>query len=570
MTLGELRWTAADGFSARARLFVLALLCAVTLPPARLVAQTIGINAGASQSTVVLPNGRISVPVIIDLTSAGAANIASLESAIGWNAAGMVFDSIRVNALTGWAFSANLINAGLGSVVFNSSNATALPATSTLATAFFTAGAFASGFRVTPVPSSAGDALGQDIMSLLRTRALDVCVAVSGRWGDVTDETNVNIVDAQQIARFSVGLTVANANALSHRGDVTADGNINIIDAQQIARFSVGLSAAPRTNTNAFVPPVITSIVVAPGTPQTIGAAGNVRLAAIPRDAGNADRTGCSSVTWASSNPAIATVVDGFVTGIALGSATITATSVTQPAVSASVLVNVGAPGAPASVAFSGSGQTILDQATSSATTATVRDGNGAPLPATPVTYASRSAAIATVNAAGTITGVSRGQAVIVVSVTGSPGIADSLLAIVRSPGAPVLVSSFTRFSVKKDTVVNVSFFVNMGSSPTSVGSGNVTITWNPAVLTFVQQSGLYAGFVSMNTTNAASGSLKVAFANPTGNTGNIGLVTLTFLGGSSIGSVGDLTFTSTEISTTGFASLFANMVQVVQPIIVR
>lgn len=68
----------------------------------------------------------------------------------------------------------------------------------------------------------------------------------SGLLGDVTGDGTVNVIDAQQIARWSVGLTV-NATVesrISTHGDVNDDGNVNIIDAQQIARWSVGLSTS--------------------------------------------------------------------------------------------------------------------------------------------------------------------------------------------------------------------------------------------------------------------------------------------------------------------------------------
>lgn len=66
----------------------------------------------------------------------------------------------------------------------------------------------------------------------------------SGFIGDVTGDDVVNITDAQQIARATVGLAVSATvqdRLLSH-GDVTDDGNTNITDAQQIARWTVGLS----------------------------------------------------------------------------------------------------------------------------------------------------------------------------------------------------------------------------------------------------------------------------------------------------------------------------------------
>lgn len=66
----------------------------------------------------------------------------------------------------------------------------------------------------------------------------------SGFIGDVTGDDVVNITDAQQIARATVGLSVSGTvqdRLLSH-GDVTDDGTTNITDAQQIARWTVGLS----------------------------------------------------------------------------------------------------------------------------------------------------------------------------------------------------------------------------------------------------------------------------------------------------------------------------------------
>jgi hypothetical protein len=69
-------------------------------------------------------------------------------------------------------------------------------------------------------------------------------------WGDGNDDGLVNINDAQQIARYGIGLTVGNPAAVANRGDVTADGLVNVGDAQQIARYGIGLSAVPRTGTS--------------------------------------------------------------------------------------------------------------------------------------------------------------------------------------------------------------------------------------------------------------------------------------------------------------------------------
>lgn len=81
-------------------------------------------------------------------------------------------------------------------------------------------------------------------MPTLVVRAVDPCVA--GVLGDVTGDGLANVIDAQQVARASVGLPVnaTVASRLASHGDVTGDGNANVIDAQQIARSSAGLNVA--------------------------------------------------------------------------------------------------------------------------------------------------------------------------------------------------------------------------------------------------------------------------------------------------------------------------------------
>ena len=175
---------------------------------------------------------------------------------------------IRAVTIPGWSFTPNTASAASGSSLFAAFGTTALGATSTIANAFFTASATTGGTRVMLAPTAASSDLGANITNALRARALDVCVGIAAKWGDVNDDGNVNIADAQQIGRFSVGLSVVNPAALLARGDVTADGLVNISDAQQVARFSVGLSASPRLGTDLPVAAATTAISVSPNTAQ--------------------------------------------------------------------------------------------------------------------------------------------------------------------------------------------------------------------------------------------------------------------------------------------------------------
>jgi uncharacterized protein YjdB len=315
-----------------------AVLLAVLLSTgatARAVAQTIQVNAGGQPTARVLPGGRLKVPVIVDLASAAALDIAALTVALDWSAAVLTFDSLRAAPGVGWSFTPSITGATTGNASFSTEGTFQLPATSPVANIFFTAKPAASGTRVTPGVTSATNASHDDILGSIRPRRLDVCVAVSGKWGDVTNDSLVNIIDAQQIARFSVGLTSLDPNSIGHLGDVTNDGSVNIIDAQQIARFSVLLPASPRTGTESYVAPAVSSATMTPASEQRIRIHETLQLTATPLTPETGSVAGCESFIWSSSNPAVASVNGtGFVTALSPGSATITATALSNPGVS--------------------------------------------------------------------------------------------------------------------------------------------------------------------------------------------------------------------------------------------
>ena len=305
-----------------------ALLGALLPLPAPLAGQTIGLQWGDSARMAVGPSSKVAVPLRVDFSAAAGANLAALQAGLTWNPARLTLDSIRGVPATGFSLAPNLSAAPTGASAFNLFNATGMTASGALVTAHFTAAAATGGTRLTLTPTAAGNEAGTSILSLLRVRNLEVCVAPQGKWGDANGDDVVNIIDAQQVARYSVGLSVANATALAARADVTADGAIDIIDAQQVARFSVGLSAAARTNMLLAILPTVAAIQLSPSAAQTVAQGSALAVAAVPRDAAGTDQSGCAPLTWTSSNPAIATVTsDGVITGVATGTATITVTS---------------------------------------------------------------------------------------------------------------------------------------------------------------------------------------------------------------------------------------------------
>jgi hypothetical protein len=305
--------------------------------PAFAASQTVGVNAGSTGAVAIAPGAKLTVPIIIDLTSAGAVKIAALQTGITWGVARLTLDSVRVAPVAGWTITPNIANAATGSIALSASGAAELVTTTTIANAFFTAGA--GGTRVLIAPSAAANASAQDILPFVRARALDVCVAPTVKWGDVNDDGSADIIDAQQIARLTVSLSVADPVAMAQRGDVTANGVVDIIDAQQIARYTVALSAAARINTDFAIVAAPTGLTVSPSVGQSLVVGASLQLLATPVAAA-VDLSGCSGVLWGSSNAAVATVnSSGYVTALTAGTATITATSAVNGALSASVNV---------------------------------------------------------------------------------------------------------------------------------------------------------------------------------------------------------------------------------------
>ncbi len=187
-----------------------------------------------------------------------------------------------------------------------------------------------------------------------------------------------------------------------------------------------GLSAAAFVSVAAGPP---ASMTLAP-TQATVGTAGDtIKLMATVRDAAGRLLL-YPSVTWTSSDAAVATVApDGAelhglafatVAGVSLGSVVVTATATaTSDTASATASITVTAPPPVASVTVSPASATVLLHATRQLST-TLRDANGRVLTGRrSVTWSTSDPAVATVDATGLVTAVGVGSAVVSAAIEG-------------------------------------------------------------------------------------------------------------------------------------------------------
>src|SRR2546425_1970437 len=162
----------------------------------------------------------------------------------------------------------------------------------------------------------------------------------------------------------------------------------------------------------------VAAVTVTPPT-ATIGVGQTAQYLAITRDAfGNP--LGGRTVTWSSSNPAVATVNGaGQATGVAVGAATLTATSEGKSGTAAITVATVPVASVTVSPATASVqvGQTVP-------LTATVKDASGNTLTGRTVTWTTSNASVATVSASGLVSGVAAGAATITATSEGHSGTA--------------------------------------------------------------------------------------------------------------------------------------------------
>ncbi|PYP18109.1 MAG: hypothetical protein DMD52_02690 [Gemmatimonadetes bacterium] len=206
-----------------------------------------------------------------------------------------------------------------------------------------------------------------------------------------------------------------------------------------LANWALGAGVGSHTVCNFAItsstpPAPVASVTVTPPTPSvSVGA--TVQLIATPKDA-NGNPLAGRVVTWASGNTAVATVSgSGLVTGVAAGSATITATSEGQSGTASVTVIFV-----PVAAVIVSPPSPSVQAGFTVQLTATPEDANGAPLSGRTVTWSSDNTAVATVNGSGLVTAVAAGSATITATSEGKSGTAAVTVTPAPPPGSSVVL----------------------------------------------------------------------------------------------------------------------------------
>ena len=206
-----------------------------------------------------------------------------------------------------------------------------------------------------------------------------------------------------------------------------------------------------------------------------------------------------TGIAWSSSDTATASVASsGVVTGVKVGTATITAA---YSGKSATAAVTVTAP-ALASIAAAPTTVSLAGGLTKAiVVTGTYDDGSTATLTSS-ATFSSSAAAYATVSAAGLITAVAPGTATITVTVSGK----TATVAVTVTPAALVSIAaapSSVTLEITKTQALTVTGTYTDGTTP--VLTTGVTFSSAPASVATVDPSGLITGVAAGSATVTAT-----------------------------------------------------------------
>ena len=309
-----------------------------------------------------------------------------------------------------------------------------------------------------------------------------------------TRDANGAVLNGRAVVWSSSNTTIAN---------VSASGLVTSISAgaATITATSEGKNGTATITVTAAPPAPVASVTVSPAT-ASIQAGGASQLSVTLRDAGGNVLTG-RTITWTSSATGIAGVsASGLVTGVAAGSATITATSEGKTG-TAAITVTAAPPAPVASVAVSPSTPSIQVGGTAQLS-ATTRDANGVVLTGRAIAWSSSNTGVATVSSSGLVTAVAAGSATITATSEGQTGTA----AVTVTTPAPVPVATVvvtpSSSSIKVGGTVQLSASTRDANGAVLTGRSVAWSSSNTAVAT-VSGSGLVTGVAAGSATITAT-----------------------------------------------------------------
>lgn len=171
----------------------------------------------------------------------------------------------------------------------------------------------------------------------------------------------------------------------------------------------------------------------------------------------------------------------------------------------------------------------------------------------------------------GSIAGVARGSAIVTYASYFASDKRDSLLAVAALPGAPIVIADLAGMTLRTDSLVDVVLYLDTRGGA-HAGSAAVDVRWQPGVLAY-QSHELVTGGVDavVNADEAATGLVRLAFADPAGRDGRVPLLRIRFRAASTA-AVGALSLGAAEISAAddAFTPLGQRATAVTHPIGVR
>jgi uncharacterized protein YjdB len=233
----------------------------------------------------------------------------------------------------------------------------------------------------------------------------------------------------------------------------------------------------------------VASVTVLPPSPDTVFIGYTTQLSAVTKDAGGGTLTG-RVVTWQSDNTAAATVdATGLVTGVAAGTANITATS--EGKTGSVTLISTVAP--VGSVVVTPSSDSVTTGGITKQLTATVRDVKGTVVTDRTITWASTQPSLATVSPSSgstvTVTGISPGAPSIVATAETKSG--SSAVKVIPAVATVQIAPPTATLSVATTPTVQLTATLLDATSTVIAGRTIVWASSDPTIATVNAATGL-------------------------------------------------------------------------------